>query len=255
MRFICALVFTLILACGQVMAATQAVSTNPNQGVFTSVDGKVEIRGGKGHKVREAKKDSTVIEGEKIVTSDNSTATLKLFDGSELKVSPKTEFGLTKLQKTSVQDKVIQFKLLVGKLFAQVKKLASAKSSFEIEAGGVVCGVRGTSYSVETTQTQNGKSQQVLVQVTDGSVLTTDLDGHHFIINPGPPVKFINGIQFTIPSGQGGTNPNQGNGSTTGLNDLNGQFTNQIKNNGDKNRNDGSVNGVNVNVNVHVSGN
>ena len=103
--------------------------------LFTSITGKVEIKGHKGHKSRPAHLNATVLEGDRIVVGPGAQATLQTFDGSEIQVSPNTDFTLEKLQQAGSRDKVIQFKLAVGKLFANVKKLLSAKSSFEIEAG------------------------------------------------------------------------------------------------------------------------
>jgi len=201
-----------------------ATHSNPNQGIFTSVDGKVQVKTKKGHKTKTAQKDLTVFEGDRIITSDNSKATIRLFDGSSLDISPKTEFILSKLQKPTEQDKVIQFKLIVGKLLAAVEKLTTSKSSFEIEAGGVVCGVRGTHFSVSNDGQHH---PQILVQVFSGSVYTIDVNGHHYIFNPGPPIKFINGSQIQTPN-----NPNNPSSLTTGLKDLNNQFNSSILING-----------------------
>ena len=140
MKNTASLVLTFFLASSLAWAATTSSTT---QGILTSVTGKVQIKGKDGKKPRTAKKDSTVVEGERIVTDPDAKATLQLFDGSELNISPKTDFQLTKMQKPSGDDKILQFKLFVGRLFAKVKKLSSSKSSFEVEAGGVVCGVSG----------------------------------------------------------------------------------------------------------------
>lgn len=137
--------------------------------IFTSVTGKVKVKDAQGKKTRTAEKDASVVEGETITAGADAQATLQLFDGSELKVSPSTSFVLEKMQQPSLKDKVISFKLELGKLFASVKKLTSSKSSFEIEAGGVVCGVRGTEYWMDFNPT-TGK---VDVFVADGTVWST----------------------------------------------------------------------------------
>lgn len=98
MRIINSLVLIAAFGLGQAWAAA---AKTPNQGVFTSVNGQVQIRSHNvGHQLRNAKKDSTVVEGDRVITDANSSATLKLFDGSELKVDPKTTVGLSTLQKT-----------------------------------------------------------------------------------------------------------------------------------------------------------
>src|ERR1043165_5376074 len=127
------------LISGVVLAAS-----TPTQGVFTSVKGDVQVKFKKNKKTKAAQKDLTVFEGDTVTTKGGSEATIRFFDGSELKISQNTKFTLTALKKPTEQDKVIKFKLFIGKLVAEVKKLTTSKSSFEIEAGGVVCGVRGT---------------------------------------------------------------------------------------------------------------
>ena len=39
--------------------------------------------------------------------------------------------------------------MLAGRVLSEVKNLARARSSFEVESGGVICGVRGTAFEVE----------------------------------------------------------------------------------------------------------
>jgi hypothetical protein len=185
MKRILLLLLMLFVPAGMLSAATEAL--------FTSVTGKVEIKGLKGHKNRLAHQDSTVLEGQRIVTGPDAQATLKTFDGSEIQISPNSDFQIAKLQKSSAVDKVIQFKLFVGRLFASVKKLASAKSSFEIDAGGVVCGVRGTEYSVF----YNPTTGKVDVVVTEGTVWTTS-NGQTHEFHGGQGGSFLNG-NWTIP--------------------------------------------------------
>jgi hypothetical protein len=41
-----------------------------------------------------------------------------------------------------------QLSLITGKILSEVEKLSDSKSTFDIESGGVVCGVRGTAFEV-----------------------------------------------------------------------------------------------------------
>jgi hypothetical protein len=184
-------------------------ASTPAQGVLISVSGKVQIKNKKGKKARKAKLNSTVVEGERIVTGTDAKATLQLFDGSQLDISPKTDFQLTKLQQPSATDKVIAFKLFVGRLFASVKKLASSKSSFEIEAGGVVCGVRGTKFHFEFDPGKN----RVGLLVDEGTVYT-QWSGHTNFFTAGQSADFTNGNLSGNPGGNngGGNNGQGGNG-------------------------------------------
>ncbi len=114
---------------------------------FSLVIGHVRVLKAEG-KSRKAATGKAVQLGESVQTGPDSEATLKLPDGSSLDLSANTRVTVASLSQPSSQDKNFRFQLAVGKLFAQVRKLLSSKSSFEIEAGGVVCGVRGTQFSM-----------------------------------------------------------------------------------------------------------
>ena len=242
-------ILTLLFGYGPSMAA------KATQGLFTSVNGKVKVTSASGKKTRTAQKDSTVVEGERIVTDKDSKATLQLFDGSQLDINPNTDLALTKMQKPSSQDKVLQFKLFVGNLLAKVKKLASSKSSFEIEAGGVICGVRGTQYSYSF----DPKSHNVTVHVDDGTVYLNS-NGHTYLFTAGQTGVFTNGKPDPknpgqSPNKQGGGNQGKGDDQGKGsLGDLNQQFGQGLAVNGDNNFTNPSVGGsLHVNVHVNVS--
>lgn len=170
-------------------------STQTNaKGVFTSVSGKVKIKSQEG-KTREAHSNSTVKEGEQVTADVKSSATLRLFDGSELKISPDTRVVVSKLQKKSEKDKKIDFKLLLGRLLAKVKKLATSNSSFEVEAGGVVCGVRGTEFSLS----YDPKQKKVDLSVLEGTVLAKS-GGQSNLVNAGQKIEFLNGKPNNAPT-------------------------------------------------------
>ncbi len=208
------LVMLALFTTGRLWAVTEAV--------FTSVTGKVEIRGHKGHMLRLAEKDSTVVEGERLVAGPDAQAVLQTFDGSQLTLSPNTDVWLDKLQQPGLNDKVIQFKLMLGQLLAKVTKLASAKSSFEVNAGGVICGVRGTQFQVKYDPTTN----TVYLGVLEGTVFTST-NGQTTDYGPGSSAVFHNGVPFGgsnngLPGGNGangnGTNGNGNGGNGPGGN-------------------------------------
>jgi len=197
-KFIFLFVFALVLSPLRLSAADSV----KNQGLFTSVNGQVSIKSTSGT-TREAKKDSTVKEGEKISAGADASATLKLFDGSELKVSPKTDFRLSKIQKNDDGGKVLKFKLFFGKLLAKVQKLTTKKSAFEIEGGGVICGVRGTEYSMQ----YNANTGKVDIFVLDGTVWASS-GNQNFTYGAGQGGHFTDGK----PDSNNGEGGNQGKG-------------------------------------------
>ncbi len=218
-----------------------------SEGIFTSVTGKIEIRGHQGHMLRIAEKDSTVTEGERIVAGADAQATLQTFDGSELTITPNTDFWLDKLQKPSDNDKTIHFKLLLGQLMAKVTKLLTAKSSFEIEAGGVICGVRGTQYQVKYDPATN----TVFLGVLDGTVYA-NANGQTTDYGAGSSAVYHNGIVVgggntglpTAGSGGGNGNGTPGTGGEgdnvspqIALLDFDHQFLGNVWNNPGSNNN------------------
>lgn len=154
----------LILASG-----LQAAPAKKSEAIFTSVRGNVEVT--KGKETSRARQGATVSKGDKIVTGRYDRATLQLSDGSELRIDRATEFEVEDLS-TSSKDKKVRFKLLLGRLWAQVKKLSTPRSTFEIEAGGVVCGVRGTSFAVLLKG-----GGDVKLEVDEGTVYSKGKDG------------------------------------------------------------------------------
>ncbi|SRR5579871_4750757 len=181
-----------------------SATTRPNQGVFTSVSGSVTVL--HGGKASPAQKDSTVLEGDQVSTDKDSTATLSFFDGSELNVKPGTQFNIGKLRKSGTSDKIFQFKLALGKLFATVKKLASSKSSFEIDAGGVICGVRGTQYEVDYDPNRH----LVDIFVKEGNVWAK-AGGQTYQYGPGNEGHFTGGKPNNPNIGNGQVNKGKGN--------------------------------------------
>src|SRR5581483_9279065 len=113
----------------------------------------------------------------------------------------------------SLTDKILKFKLIVGQIFASVKKLTTSKSSFETEAGGVICGVRGTEYSM-FFDPATGK---VNVVVLDGAVWVTS-GGQTIIYHGGQSGNYTNGNPDKTD--QGGQNGQGGQGSNGGTNNY-----------------------------------
>ena len=202
-------IFTSLLAVFFFMSAAAAFAKVSPKGTFISVSGTVEIKSQTSHKARLAQVGDTVVEGQRVVTQKDSNAVLQFFDGSELTIKPNTDFWLSKLEKPSDKDKILNFKMLAGNLFAKVAKLTSTNSSFEIEAGGVVCGVRGTEFSMNFDPSDN----KLTLTVVEGTVFS-DIGGNIVPYGVGTQVEFLNGVF------QGISNPQQGSSGKPGGNDI-----------------------------------
>ena len=98
-----------------------------------------------------------------ILTAKDSTAFLLIRGGGTIEVGPHSDF---KVREFLIDPKTMKakFQMAFGQMKAILHKLTSPSSCFEIEAGGVVSGVRGTTFGVtydkdkkeETTKTYEG---------------------------------------------------------------------------------------------------
>lgn len=119
--------------------------------------------------------------GDRILTRAGSFAYLEFRDGGVVEVGPSSDF---KVSLASVQPDSLRarFLLAYGKTIAMVKKLTTASSVFEIEAGGVISGVRGTIFGVE----YDGYHCQVKERTYEGSVSNRwGFQGRQKIVNKG----------------------------------------------------------------------
>ena len=104
-------------------------------------------------------------ESDQIKTGPDSRAYLEFQDGGVVEVGPESAVAVRNLDITPDHFKA-RFLLAWGKFRAKVKKLAGASSSFEVQAGGVVAGVRGTVFGVDYDKAKS----RVDTQTFEGSI-------------------------------------------------------------------------------------
>lgn len=245
------LILCLVWIPSGVMAAKKkAVSTDAT---FTSVKGTVTVKSKKGT-TKSVQQGDKASQGETVTVAKGGGATLQFFDGSTLDLKSNTRIVLSTLKQPSSQDKKLGFKLMFGELLAKVKKLLTPKSSFEVEAGGVVCGVRGTAYTIS----YDPATGDLIIKVSEGSVKVVDKNGNVYIIKAGEEMEFVNGK----PKNESTSSDNNDNGGsdqdsvTLALDDLVSQFQSGVQTNSDKNFSDSNGQGpVKVNVQVQYNPN
>jgi hypothetical protein len=104
-------------------------------------------------------------EGDWIQTDSNNKAYLEFENGGVVEVGPNSRVQVKQLEITP-KDFKARFLLAAGKFKAKVMKLTTASSCFEVQAGGVVAGVRGTVFGVNYDQADN----QVSAATYEGSI-------------------------------------------------------------------------------------
>ena len=157
--------FLTLAFLGMVLPSLLLADDTTPQLFVAKIKNKVSIvRGGKKYK---AVVPATLEETDRVVTGASSQAYLQFENGSVVEVGPNSDVKVGELD-TQGSDFKAKFLLAFGKLKAKVQKLTTSSSSFEIEAGGVVAGVRGTVFGVDY-----GKAKNVVnAQTFEGSIFT-----------------------------------------------------------------------------------
>jgi len=125
----------------------------------------------------------TLETGDTLIAQDNSQATLNLNDVTAVHVSEGTTVKIADLEPNATQGFISRLELTSGKVLSEVEKLDASHSTFEVESGGVVCGVRGTAFEV---QNQDG---QVITNTFHGAV-EVDKDNQSQLVNGGEHSSF-----------------------------------------------------------------
>jgi len=156
----------LTLVCsGAPLRADEGDATQQTQLFVAQTKGAVYvIHEGSQH---QANPPEPVAENDEIKTDANSKGYMEFQNGGVVEVGPNSDVKVSQLDTTGSDFKA-RFLLAWGKLKAKVTKLTTSKSSFEVEAGGVVAGVRGTVFGVDYDKDK----KQVNAQTFEGSIFT-----------------------------------------------------------------------------------
>lgn len=99
-------------------------------------------------KRRRAEAPEALRPGDRVLTGKQATAWLQFREGGTLELGSRSEVVVGEAEVKAGNLRAF-FSLAAGRLRAMLEDLSGASSRFEIEAGGMVTGVRGTSYEVE----------------------------------------------------------------------------------------------------------
>jgi len=136
-----AIIIFLLSPAASICAPSSAPATL--KAAFVEVRGKVTVRTGKTVKTARIGTSIKVADTVELLTKDSFAAILT-GEGTRIRLKGITRVRFTDLLQDPKGTVVTRLRLLTGRVWAQVKKLRTSASAFEIKAGGVVCGVRGT---------------------------------------------------------------------------------------------------------------
>src|ERR1700722_9999594 len=111
--------------------------------------------------------------GDELKIGVDSVATLMLQSGTSVQVSPNSDVKIDQIADNHQGGFFSKLKITAGRLLADVQKhLDESQSTFEVDANGVVCGVRGTAFEVNA----QGDEVQTLTHEGEVDVKTGDRD-------------------------------------------------------------------------------
>ncbi len=156
-----------------------APTPEPLEYVLEDLKGTVLIRESGQTQAEPAQEEETVEEGDEIITKAGSEASLTLDENTMFHLSENSDVKVDQLKPNLSNGFINRLLLLGGKVLSEVEKLADSHSTFEVESGGVVCGVRGTAFEVFTqggavhTLTYHGE-----VEMHKGGLVQAVVAGH-----------------------------------------------------------------------------
>lgn len=172
-----------------VVEEDETVFSEELSAVVDSFKGSVAIKK-VGNKTWESvKASSKVQEGDEILTLEKSYAVVKFPDGSMTKISENTQVLFEKLRKSKDGKILVSIVIQKGGTYNVVQKVVTG-SSFEVKAGSVTAGVRGTTFGVEYME------ERPVVKVWEGEVFTFFEDTFVIPITQGQEIIYQPGAQL-----------------------------------------------------------
>jgi len=158
-----------------------ALWAGPQTAVFQQVEGRVQVvRHGD---VKPATAGMVVGQGDEIrCESGSARVILKSDAGHEIRLKGKTRIGLKRFTKDKESHQTL-IDLIQGKIWMAVAKLRTPSSTFEVNAGGVICGVRGTQFDAQFDgNKQKGRfgNHEGRVAFTDHMKMTMEVPLKHY---------------------------------------------------------------------------
>ena len=142
------------------------IEVKTDSAVITFLEGNAEYKKKDDVKWNALKKDTLLKEGDEVKTLEKTKIELTLSDKSVMRFASNTSFLITQL-KSAKGDKggSAGVKLLLGKFYGNVSKMAKKDSEFKVETKVAVAGVRGTIYRVDME-----KDDSYLTRVYEGKI-------------------------------------------------------------------------------------
>ena len=170
---------------GLLWAAGSQASASPLGYAVEDLTGTASVQRADGT-TEAAKEGIELAPGDGIRVEADSSVVLMLNDDTSVQLGAGAQLQVSSLEAQPRDGFLSRLKLLGGRILAQVQKLGESRSTFEVEAGGVVCGVRGTAFEMDLqgddleTRTPEGE-----VAVSSGGKTESVRAGYAFAFHRG----------------------------------------------------------------------
>lgn len=117
--------------------------------------------------------DTKIKEKDTIITMEDTAMKVRMEDETYINIGERTKIYFETLRGKPEEELISEtgLKLVWGKVFSKVRKRVESGGKYEIEAGSVVAGVRGTGFGVEAIRDPNARGGLVVsVSVFEGLV-------------------------------------------------------------------------------------
>lgn len=126
--------------------------------------GKVSVVAQGETKLKKARFNKKLYNGDKVKTAKNSRCEIKFADGSVVRIDQNSIYTIEQ-SAISQKSKKVNSSLSIGSLWANIKKLVTSNDSWNLRGPSAVVAVRGTIYRMEAAADKTAK-----VLVYEGSV-------------------------------------------------------------------------------------
>jgi hypothetical protein len=134
-----------------------------------------------------AEPPQTLESNDRILTGKDGKAFMEFQSGGTIEIDPGSDMKINQMDISSQTFKA-RFLLAFGKMKNIIHKLSESQSTFEIEAGGVVSGIRGTTFQVEYDKDK----KQEATKTYEGTVYTK-VKGKEQLVEKGFAMSVVGG--------------------------------------------------------------
>jgi hypothetical protein len=188
-------VFSILFLLGWGLSSRTALAQTAANSSATPIEYVIEDIKGSNVQVKEensntwdaAQEGQELETGDEIKVGDNSEVSLTLQSDTQVHLSANSDLVVGQIESSDNGGFLSRLQVLAGTILSDVKKnLLESHSSFEVEAGGVVCGVRGTAFEVSNN---NGDVQTT----THEGEVATAMGGETHMVTAGNASSFHQG--------------------------------------------------------------